>query len=58
VVINTGSTPAAPIATAAAERGVLVSALGPFLIRAVTHLDVTIEDCESAGQLVGKLLSG
>jgi threonine aldolase len=58
VVINTGSTPAAPIATAAAERGVLVSALGPFMIRAVTHLDVTVEDCESAGQLVGKLLSG
>lgn len=58
VVINTGSTPAAPIATAAAERGVLVSALGPFLIRAVTHLDVTVEDCESAGQLVGKLLAG
>lgn len=58
VVINTGSAPAAPIATAAAERGVLVSALGPFLIRAVTHLDVTVEDCESAGQLVGKLLSG
>jgi threonine aldolase len=58
VVINTGSTPAAPIATAAAERGVLVSALGPFMIRAVTHLDVTVEDCESAGQLVGKLLAG
>jgi threonine aldolase len=58
VVINTGSTPAAPIATAAAERGVLVSALGPFLIRAVTHLDVTVDDCESAGQLVGKLLAG
>jgi threonine aldolase len=58
VVINTGSTPAAPLASAAAEGGVLVSALGPFLIRAVTHLDVTIEDCGSAGQLVGKLLSG
>jgi threonine aldolase len=57
VVINTGSIPAAPIATAAAERGVQVSALGPFMIRAVTHLDVTVEDCEWAGQLVGKLLT-
>jgi threonine aldolase len=56
VVINTGATPAAPIAAAAAERGVLISPLGPFMIRAVTHLDVTVEDCESAGQLVGKLL--
>jgi threonine aldolase len=57
VVINTGTTPAAPVAAAAAERGVLVSALGPFMIRAVTHLDVTADDCEWAGQLVGKLLS-
>jgi threonine aldolase len=58
VVINTGNTPAAPIAAAAAERGVRISALGPYLIRVVTHLDVTVADCESAGQLLGKLLSG
>jgi threonine aldolase len=58
VVIDTGATAAAPIAAAAAERGVQVSALGPFMIRAVTHLDVTADDCESAGQLLGKLLSG
>jgi threonine aldolase len=57
VVIDTGGTPAAPVAAAAAERGVRVSALGPFMIRAVTHLDVTADDCESAGQLVGKLLA-
>ena len=58
VVINTGNTLAAPIAAAAAERGVRISALGPYLIRVVTHLDVTVADCESAGQLLGKLLSG
>ena len=58
VVINTGNTRAAPIAAAAAERGVRISALGPYLIRVVTHLDVTVADCESAGQLLGKLLSG
>jgi threonine aldolase len=57
VVINTGATPAAAIAAAAADRGVQVSALGPVMIRAVTHLDVTLDECESAGQLVGKLLS-
>jgi hypothetical protein len=28
------------------------------MIRAVTHLDVTADDCGSAGQLVGKLLAG
>jgi threonine aldolase len=58
VVIDTGGTPAASIAAAAAEHGVRVSALGPFMIRAVTHLDVTADDCERAGELVGKLLSG
>jgi threonine aldolase len=58
VVIDTGTTPARPIAAAAAERGVQVSPLGPFMIRAVTHLDVTVDDCDWAGQLVGKLLSG
>jgi threonine aldolase len=58
VVIDTGMAPAAPIAAAAAEHGVRVSALGPFMIRAVTHLDITADDCERAGQLVGKLLNG
>jgi threonine aldolase len=57
VVLDTGTTPAAPVTAAAAERGVQVSALGPFMIRAVTHLDVAIADCEWAGQLVGKLLA-
>jgi threonine aldolase len=56
VVLDTGTTPAAPVVAAAAERGVQVSALGPFMIRAVTHLDVAIEDCQWAGQLLGKLL--
>jgi threonine aldolase len=58
VVIDTGPNPAGPIAAAAAERGVQVSALGPFMIRAVTHLDVTADDCDLAGQLIGKLLVG
>jgi threonine aldolase len=58
VAIDTGPNPAGPIAGAAAERGVQVSALGPFMIRAVTHLDVTADDCDLAGQLVGKLLAG
>jgi threonine aldolase len=58
VVIDTGTTPAAALAAALVERGVLVSALGPFIMRAVTHLDVTADDCELAGQLVGKLLAG
>ena len=57
VVLDTGTTPAAPVVAAAADRGVQVSALGPFMIRAVTHLDVAIEDCQWAAQLLGKLLA-
>jgi threonine aldolase len=58
VVIDTGAAPAAPIAAAAADRGVRLSALGPRLIRAVTHLDVTKDDCERAGTVLGNLLHG
>jgi threonine aldolase len=58
VVIDTGTAPAKPIAAAAAERGVQVTALGHFMIRAVTHLDVTRDECVWAGQLIGKLLAG
>jgi len=57
VVLRTGAAPAAPIAAAAAERGVLVSALGPHMIRAVTHLDVTAKECREAGELLGELLA-
>jgi len=57
VVLRTGRTPAAPVAAAAAQQGVLVSALGPHLIRAVTHLDVTDEECGRAGALLGDLLA-
>jgi threonine aldolase len=56
VVLNSRFTPAGPIAAAAAERGVLVSALGTSVLRAVTHLDVTVADCARAGEIVGDLM--
>jgi threonine aldolase len=56
VVLDTGKHPAAPLAAAAAEQGVLVSALGPHMLRAVTHLDVTADACAEAGRVLGKLL--
>ena len=58
VVLSTGDRPAAPVAAAAAEQGVLVSALGPRMVRVVTHLDVSAEDCTSAGKVLGALLAG
>jgi threonine aldolase len=56
VIIDTGHRPAAPIAAVAAEQGVAVSALGPFMLRAVTHLDVTAAECAKAGAIVGDLI--
>ncbi len=58
VIIDTGEHPAGQIAKAAREQGVAVSALGPFMIRAVTHLDVDEAECAKAGRIIGSLLAG
>lgn len=57
VVIETGGTPAGRIAEQARAAGVAVSALGPRMVRAVTHLDVTAAECRRAGELLGGLLA-
>ncbi len=57
VVLPTGDTPAAQVVAAAAERGVALAAVGPRLVRAVTHLDVTVDDCRAAGEVVGDVLA-
>jgi threonine aldolase len=45
--------PDAPtVVTRARERGLLVFAFGPRTIRAVTHLDVSQEQCERAAALL------
>jgi threonine aldolase len=56
-VLDTGAVPAATVARQAVEHGVVVSALGPRMIRAVTHLDVTVADGKEAGTVVGDLLA-
>ena len=56
VMVDTGPQPAATVAAAAARSGVGVSALGPHLVRAVTHLDVTVAECAEGGRVVGDLL--
>jgi threonine aldolase len=40
------------------DRGVLAGALGPRVVRLVTHYDVGREDCERAAEVVGELLEG
>lgn len=47
---------AADVVAAAAERGVLVSAMGTHVLRAVTHLDVDDDDVERAGKVLAEAL--
>jgi len=38
------------------EAGVRLTTLGPTALRAVTHLDVTPDECAEAGRIVGAAL--
>jgi threonine aldolase len=49
---------AATIVNRAREWGVLIFAFGPRKIRAVTHLDVTREQCVQAGEILAELTEG
>jgi threonine aldolase len=42
----------------ARERGVLVFAFGPRTVRAVTHLDVSSDQCEEAGRILAAVADG
>ena len=58
VALHTGARPADEVVAAAEASGVRVSSVGTHLVRAVTHLDVTTEECVQAGQVLGRILSG
>lgn len=55
----TADAPDAPTVVARArERGVLIFAFGPRTIRAVTHLDVSREQCERAAEILVEIVEG
>jgi threonine aldolase len=56
VVVDTGDRPATEVVAAARSAGVALSAVGPRTLRAVTHLDVTLDECATAGRIAGALL--
>ncbi|MEA5054399.1 MAG: GntG family PLP-dependent aldolase [Propionicimonas sp.] len=56
VVLDTGRLTAAELVASARQAGVLLSAVGARTVRAVTHLDVTGDQCLAAGRAVGELL--
>lgn len=58
VVVGTGTRPAAEVVGRAREAGVALSAVGPRVVRAVTHLDVTTAACAQAGDVLGSILAG
>jgi threonine aldolase len=58
VVLDTGALSGAEVAAKAADAGVLVSALGAHMVRAVTHQEVSIDQTQEAGRVVGAALAG
>jgi threonine aldolase len=54
--LEQGLPDAATIAARAKQAGVLVSALGARLVRAVTHRDVSRQDCERAAEILGSVI--
>ena len=50
--------PADRLAARAKEAGVLLSAFGPRRLRAVTHLDVSADDCARAAAVLASLVRG
>ncbi|MCL2491004.1 MAG: beta-eliminating lyase-related protein [Propionibacteriaceae bacterium] len=57
VVLSTGARASGEVVAAAQQSGVAISGVGPHTVRAVTHLDVTADDCRQAGEILGKLLA-
>ena len=54
--LDDGLPDAATIASRAREAGVLISALGPRIVRAVTHLDVSAEQCRDAADRLAAII--
>ncbi|HET9873874.1 MAG TPA: GntG family PLP-dependent aldolase [Propionibacteriaceae bacterium] len=57
VVVDTGGRTAIEVTRSAAARGVLLSPVGRHRVRAVTHLDVTSEQCGAAGAVLADVLT-
>ena len=53
-----GAPDAAAVVATARTHGVLVVAFGPRTVRAVTHLDVTKEECDRAASVLVDVIGG
>ncbi|HKO53197.1 MAG TPA: low-specificity L-threonine aldolase [Polyangiaceae bacterium] len=57
VLLKLPGADASKIAQCAAERGVLIHAMGPSLLRAVTHLDISEQETLEAAKLLAEILA-
>ncbi len=57
VALDTGAVAATEVVALAAAEGVRVGTVGTRTVRAVTHLDVTLDDARTAGEVLGKVLA-
>jgi threonine aldolase len=58
LVERRGVPDAATFVATCRERGVLLNAFGPRTVRAVTHLDVTTEQCREAAKVMRAVADG
>lgn len=58
VLLKTDAADAGEIAKRAAEKGVLIHAMGPRILRAVTHLDISEQDTLEAASLLARVIGG
>ncbi|HKE39929.1 MAG TPA: threonine aldolase family protein [Casimicrobiaceae bacterium] len=56
--LGLGAPDAATVVERARQRGVLIFAFGPRVVRAVTHLDVSADQCERAAQILLEIVEG
>jgi threonine aldolase len=57
VYVGTGDRPAAEVLDVLRREGVVAGAMGPRLLRLVTHLDVDAEGCRRAGEVLARELA-
>ena len=57
VALDTAGVPATQVVAAAAAEGVRVGTVGTRTVRAVTHLDVDLEEARTAGEVLGEVLA-
>jgi threonine aldolase len=57
VYVDTGAVPVGSLLEELSQEGILAGAMGPYLLRLVTHLDVDGDGCRRAAELIARRLA-